>query len=572
MTNQIEVLARRLLSRKTQMFLGKTIRRVRYEVAATIASRRTRAAVPAMRAAFAEFEPTRGPRERALRVIATEAAQLRSSAAREARFFNSLLTASNRATTYFRPAGLQSYVDVSARVAAVRAFAEYVANQPAFGGDATAVTASLIEHASGDRAVVLAHAALLLDRGRVEEATSHIRRALRMQAVCQTAQKMLARATGASDGDLKDRFCHIPFTHLSTSFQADAFACCCSAWLPYSVGNVIEAESASNVWNSEAAMEIRRSIHDGDFKYCSRTLCAFIAGRTLPLKTEIKDPVLRRYVDERTVVVDEAPGMVQMNHDPSCNLACPSCRTDIITAGPDEQRVYVDAAERVLLPLLRRMEGMTYISGGGEAFASAHYKKILSSLNRRDFPTLQVYLISNGQLLNEKRWSQFPDLPEMIGILSVSIDAARAETYEQLRRPGKWNVLIENLQHISRMRAEGKIRHLQINFVVQASNFREIPAFLEMGTRLGVDSIWLQRLTNYGAYDEPVFAKTDVTSPLHPDHQELLAILRQPFMNDPRIDMRMLIPLLPERVGTVDESSHRLLVRPHLLEDAAAPM
>lgn len=564
MTNRLEAVARRLLSRETQKFLGKTIRRVRYEVAATIASRRTRAAVPAMRAAFTEFEPRHGGRERALRVVAAHAARLRSSAARNKLFFDSLLAASRQADQWWRPAGLQSYVEVSVRVAAVRAFAEYVANQPAFGGDATAVTASLLEQASGDRAVILAHAALLLDRGRREEATPHIRRALRMQAVCQTAQQMLARATGGDDEyDLTDKFCHMPFTHLSTSFLADAFACCCSAWLPYSIGNVIEAESAGKVWNSDAAQEIRRSIHDGDFSYCSRTLCSYVAGRALPSKAEIVDPVLRRYIDERTVVVEEAPCMVQMNHDPSCNLACPSCRTDIVTAGPDEQRVYVDAAERVLLPLLRGMEGMTYISGGGEAFASAHYKKILSSLNRRDFPGLRVYLISNGQLLNEKRWSQFPDLPEMIGILSVSIDAARAETYERLRRPGKWNVLMENLAHLARMRAEGKIRTLQINFVVQASNFRELPEFIEMGTRFGVDSFWLQRLTNYGSFDEPVFADADVTSPLHPDHQELLAILRQPFMNDPRIDMMMLRPLLPELVQS-GEMTHSLLIRPHV--------
>jgi len=259
--------------------------------------------------------------------------------------------------------------------------------------------------------------------------------------------------------------------------------------------------------------------------------------------------------------VPESPAMLQLNHDQSCNLACPSCRTGIVTAGPEQQQIYVDAADRVLLPMLRNMDGMTYISGGGEAFASAHYRKILASLNRRDFPGLFVFLITNAQLLNAKRWAEFPELPEMIGNLSVSIDAARPETYERLRRPGKWNVLMENLELMSRMRAAGQIRRFQINFVVQADNFRELPEFIALGDRLGVDNFWLQRLTNYGAFAEPVFATADVTSPLHPDHAELLSILRQPLMNDPRIDMDMLMPILPE-VVQADVSNPWLLGTP----------
>jgi MoaA/NifB/PqqE/SkfB family radical SAM enzyme len=151
----------------------------------------------------------------------------------------------------------------------------------------------------------------------------------------------------------------------------------------------------------------------------------------------------------------------------------------------------------------------------------------------------------------------------MIGILSISIDAARAETYERLRRPGKWNVLMENLELMARMRAEGRIRHLRINFVVQADNFRELPEFITLGNRLGVDCFWLQRLTNYGSFDESVFAQTDVTSPQHPDHEELLTILRHPSMNDPRIDMAMLLPLLPEVVESEIANPLLSVVRRH---------
>ena len=103
--------------------------------------------------------------------------------------------------------------------------------------------------------------------------------------------------------------------------------------------------------------------------------------------------------------------MVQLNHDPTCNLACPSCRTEIIAAKAKEQDVYAESAQRVILPLLRKVKGETYISGGGEAFASKHYRSILGALNRAEYPDLYVYLITNGQLATAERWRQFPDLP-----------------------------------------------------------------------------------------------------------------------------------------------------------------
>jgi tetratricopeptide (TPR) repeat protein len=481
-------------------------------------------------------------------------------------FVDSLLQASqgvDSGDVRHKSARLRSYVDVSVQAKALRAFADYLSPRKAFAGDPTRVTAMLLEELPDSRPSLLAHAELLIERQDLDEAIAVIQRALRIQAVCPSAQQLLGRAYAAqrengrrsgdlhgTNYDLSDKFCPMPFTHLATGYKGDAFACCCPAWVPFAVGNVLDAPSADAVWNSDVAAEIRRSVHDGDFSYCSRTLCSYIAAQKLPLKAEINDPRLRRYIDERSVILEEVPQMVQVNHDPSCNLACPSCRTEIITAKAEEQDLYAESARRVILPLLRKVNGYSYISGGGEAFASKHYRSILAALNRTEYPELYLYLITNGQLTTAERWRQFPDLLEMIGILSVSIDAARGETYERLRHPGKWPPLMKNLELIAEMRRSESIRRFEINFVVQEENYREIPEFVELGTRLGVDSIWFQRLTNYGAYAEGAFAKADVTSPAHPKHPELLDILRSPVMSHPAIDMQMLMPLLPEVIAS----------------------
>jgi len=456
---------------------------------------------------------------------------------------------------------LRSYEDISVAVAIVRRLIDYVA--AALLRDAASLTELLVEQCPDSRPAILVRAELLLEESRFDEAIALIQRALRIQAVCQTSQQLLGRALqarraiqgdrGELDGmnyDLTDKFCHLPFTHLSTGYKGDAFVCCCPAWVPFPVGNVLSAPSAEAVWNSDAAVEVRRSIHDGDFKYCSRTLCSYIAAQKLPLKSDITDPTLRGYIDQRKTVLDDVPQMVQLNHDATCNLACPSCRTEIIATNAEEQDMFAAASQRVILPLLKKVNGQSYISGGGEAFSSKHFRSILAALNRDEYPGLYIYLITNGLLLTSQRWAEYPNLPEMIDILSVSIDAARAETYERLRRPGKWPVLMRNLEVMAEMRRAQKLRKFQINMVVQQDNFREMLDFVALGKGLGVDEIWFQRLTNYGAYDERTFAKADVTSVSHPDHAELLKIIRNPLIQGPGINAQMLMPLLPEIVAS----------------------
>ena len=465
-------------------------------------------------------------------------------------------------TVRHRDLKLRSYVDVSVRIKVARIAVDYLSTVAGVPVNSQMLTSLLVAHSPNSRVALLAHADILLEIGEVDSAIDSVQRALRIQAVCPSAQQLLFRAYQAKrdmgstddalkvlDYDLKDKFCLAPFKILSTGWKGSAHACACPAWVPFPIENVLTAESADAVWNSDAAVEIRRSILDGDFSYCSRTLCSFITAQKLPRKDEIEDPILRGYIDHHTTTLPESASLVQLNYDTTCNLACPSCRTEILVAKADEQDAYSRAKDRVILPLLKRA-GSSYISGGGEAFASKHCRSILAGLNQREYPGLRLHLITNGQLLTPQTWNAFPNLAEVVGILSVSIDAARAESYEKLRRPGKWSTLMSNLEFIAGMRRSGQIRKFWINFVVQKENFREMLDFVELGARLGVDKIWFQRVTNYGAYDEATFADVDVTSPEHPEHAELLAILRNPLLRGPLIQRQMLMSLLPEVVAS----------------------
>ena len=154
----------------------------------------------------------------------------------------------------------------------------------------TALQTARQKHSQFSLIHVLA-AQYLWSNRRFEEAALHSRTAIALDQCDLHAQRLLAAAVERStelvsetDRWLKDQFCSRPFKSLETRANSEV-GLCCAAWLPAPVGRV-DSVSAEQIWNSEAAQEIRRSILDGDYRYCSRMHCQKIANRELPRRAE----------------------------------------------------------------------------------------------------------------------------------------------------------------------------------------------------------------------------------------------------------------------------------------------
>jgi MoaA/NifB/PqqE/SkfB family radical SAM enzyme len=132
----------------------------------------------------------------------------------------------------------------------------------------------------------------------------------------------------------------------------------------------------------------------------------------------------------------------------------------------------------------------------------------------------------------------------MIGAVCVSVDAAEAEVYEDLRRPGKWSVITQNLEFLSQLRRADRVPYVSLNFVVQQKNYRQIPAFIEMTRALGFDRALFLKLINIGSFTADEFVENDVCDPRHPEHQEFLATLRHPAVRWPEVHLFTLQPYL----------------------------
>ncbi len=403
---------------------------------------------------------------------------------------------------------------------------------------------------AGDPALLLIQGRDCLKRGDFAGAAAFARHSLMIQAVCVDSQKLLFEALTAArqNGDqtkptdisienLKGRFCSRPFTTLVSGAEGRTFICDCPAYVPIATGNLVYSKSADDVWNSAVAQEIRRSVLDGDYSYCSRTLCGLIKEDLLPRNEDITDPVLRNVIDNHLTKLESGPSTVQLSHDPSCNLACPSCRSEIITLKNTELATYEAARDRVVMPLLARTKGTVMLSGGGDPFASKHYRSILAGLNAETDKDLTIALLTNALVLTPKQWNEFKGAHPLIRSILVSVDAAQPETYAYVRRPGNFARLLPNLEFLAQQRRAGAFGLFGLCFVVQERNFREMPDFVDLGKRLGVDAIWFQRLVNFGTFDEQGLRDADVGDPNHAHHEEFTQILQDPRLKDPSVHL-----------------------------------
>jgi MoaA/NifB/PqqE/SkfB family radical SAM enzyme len=484
---------------------------------------------------------------------------------------------------------LRAYCDITASLAVFDLLAREMAQEfslPGVEGE-IGVALRLAAAAGSWREPLVAAGRRLLSLGRYDEAVDCARRALNIVTACPVSQRLLMdalgerlRAGGAIDNvgqsglvNLQGRFCPRPFevlvsgqstrwnedTNLTEQVMGSAYLCDCAAWLPYVAGNVVEAASPDAVWNSEAAQEIRRSVHDGDFSYCSRTLCPKILNDELPRSEEVTSPRLRRIIEGRETLLEDGPRLISLGHDSSCNLACPSCRVGLIMADKAQNERLDRARDRVILPLLRGQQVGLHLTAWGDPFASRHYRSILEALREPEFEGVKLYLLTNGLGLTPKVWKTMPHLAEKIVELRVSVDAATKETYEDVRRPGRWEVIRENLAMMGELSRAGTFLrnrfaggtpsvstdllldaedHISfvIAFVVQSANFREMPAFVKLAEEIGADAVAFQRYYSFGHEGAAAFSARDVAAPAHPEHEELQTILRDPVMQSPRVN------------------------------------
>ena len=248
-----------------------------------------------------------------------------------------------------------------------------------------------------------------------------------------------------NDGTIEND-CNFPFKNLTIDMNSNCFICICDGWLPIPVGKVSDFNSIEEVMNSSIARELQQDVKQKKFTYCATNTCG------------IKHQNLIQHTFELSINIDE-----------SCNLKCPSCRRELIMIknGKEFDKKTNDVIK--IMSWLEKFDSRIHIkmSGNGDPLASNILRPLIKSYSPKLNQTFTIF--SNGLLI--KKQLKKTKLLDQITKFMISADAGSQKVYEDVRRPGKWKALIDNLEFLKSI---GKNKLIDIQFVVQKKNYLDL--------------------------------------------------------------------------------------------------
>jgi len=287
--------------------------------------------------------------------------------------------------------------------------------------------------------------------------------------------------------------CPRPFDTITIDKNGNCYACECSGWLPKAIGN-LQIQEIQTILDSHASDEIQKSIVNGSYKYCDEKLCSYLLDTRPETKNwKIKTPTRKLK-------------HIRLGIDDSCNLSCPSCRlAQVFEKRGTRLRSRTRMADKIIRYLEQIDHDITvHLGSDGDPFASLVYRYFLRKCPRRK--NIYFSVQTNGLLLykmyNKNKW-MFDQLKE----LGLSIDGCERETYEKLRRGGKFDKLCSNLDFIYRIKDKYNFR-LVFHCVVQKTNYREMTKYVDFARLYGADRVWFNRIVDWKTYNN--FSSHDV--------------------------------------------------------------
>jgi MoaA/NifB/PqqE/SkfB family radical SAM enzyme len=275
-------------------------------------------------------------------------------------------------------------------------------------------------------------------------------------------------------------------------------------------------------------------------------MCPHLQTSSGPVENirDIEDDKLMTIMANEQTVLPYGPTEIRCSYDKSCNLYCPSCRTEIIVESDYEQEIW-DIQKKLQNEVLKDAH-LISITGSGDPFGSPFYRRLLQTMRKEAMPHLEnLHIHTNGQLWTPKMWSTIPEVIRgFVKTTEISIDAAISATYSINRRGGSFERLLKNLEFISELRRNGPLNKVTISMVVQKNNFKEMPDFVSLGKRFDFDLVSFSRLMNWGTFTDEEYASRAIHLPSHPNHQELHEILRSEVLHEPIVYLGNLTELM----------------------------
>ena len=188
-------------------------------------------------------------------------------------------------------------------------------------------------------------------------------------------------------------------------------------------------------------------------------------------------------------ILDSFPRRLVFELTNVCNLNCVMCGRNAADFKPT---LFPLNWFRWFEPMFDVIEEVT-LMGWGEPTVHPDFKEMLEIIDRH---SARKYFCTNGMRLDILKDTIFDT---HVDVFAVSLDGAKAETNNRIRRGADFDKVVANLRAIVKARTERGLKYPWINFVFCAmkSNLWELPDLVRLASDIGIDEVKVVYLTAF---------------------------------------------------------------------------
>jgi MoaA/NifB/PqqE/SkfB family radical SAM enzyme len=177
-----------------------------------------------------------------------------------------------------------------------------------------------------------------------------------------------------------------------------------------------------------------------------------------------------------------SPRSIQIECTTRCNLKCAMCEISYWTEKGGDLELANLQSMLEHLPKLKRVD----LTGIGEALMNRGFFNALRILKSRG---LYVTLNDNFTLMTEDAARRIVELG--IDQIFLSLDGATKETYEKIRVGANFDKVVSNARRLIQIKQDTRKKRpeVKINTVVCSTNYRELPALIELASNMGIGMV-----------------------------------------------------------------------------------
>jgi len=209
----------------------------------------------------------------------------------------------------------------------------------------------------------------------------------------------------------------------------------------------------------------------------------------------------RRYFESvaaRSHVPEQMPVCLYLETTNRCNLLCKTCPRTYAELEPP-----ADMSWELFTSIIDQIPGLqrAVLHGVGEPMLVKHLPRMVSYLKERD---VYVLFNTNGTVLNERNGRAL--IEAGLDELRVSLDAANAKTYREIRGKNYFNRILKNVRAFRDLQERGGHDKPRVSAWLTGlrETIVELPDFVRVAAETGVKEVYLQRLV---FFDENAIGK-----------------------------------------------------------------